>query len=110
MVGKLSPGTDGADLDRVLQSIPLPETSTIRLTPPLDGQLDDVDRSNPELGGKQSQNSVTWIRLALAALRQRGWADDFEIQAFMDFALDLGDGGRTGTRWLARCPVQISPT
>ncbi|OOG00696.1 hypothetical protein ASPCADRAFT_125706 [Aspergillus carbonarius ITEM 5010] len=49
----------------------------------------------PRKGILPEENCVTWIRLAIGKLQEEGWAEQFDIDRFLDFSLAYADG-RTG--------------
>ncbi|PWY94725.1 hypothetical protein BO94DRAFT_282623 [Aspergillus sclerotioniger CBS 115572] len=63
MIGKISHDVSFEQLDALLRSIPLPRK------------------------GVSGENCVSWTRAAVAKLQEKGWAERFNIDCFMDDSL-----------------------
>lgn len=68
MIGKLPNKVSYTDIHSLLEQIPLPQKGTI-----------------PE------QNCVTWTRAAICTLQEKGLAEKFDLESFMDKALAFAD-------------------
>lgn len=68
MIGKLPPNTRADDVNQILGGVPIPQ--------------DDVE---------PTQNCVTWISHGIQELQRHGCAEPFDVNAFMDDALQRGD-------------------
>lgn len=71
MVGKIPSDVTKEQVAALLSGIPLPKMDT-----------------------EPIENCVSWTKDALAELQRRGWADQFDIESFMDHALERA------TSWL----------
>ncbi|RMZ83941.1 hypothetical protein DV736_g6605, partial [Chaetothyriales sp. CBS 134916] len=67
LAGKLPPGTTYENVRDVLATIPLPRP-----------------------GVAPVENCVTWTRQAILMCQERGWMEQFDVDAFMNNALQLG--------------------
>lgn len=68
MIGKIPNGVEISEIQTRLQSIPVPQKNAI-----------------PE------QNCVTWAMSAIQTLQDTGFAEQFEINKFMDAGIEFGD-------------------
>ncbi|KAK2863694.1 hypothetical protein FQN49_004090 [Arthroderma sp. PD_2] len=91
MIGKLPQGTTPQDVNNLLKDVALPRVNTT----PID-------------------NCVSWVKAAIQELQKKQWAEDFDIDKFMDHTLNEADKWEctmAKTRWYmvesSRLPIWL---
>lgn len=68
MIGKVPPETSCSDIEERLKSLPLSQEDAVPV-----------------------ENCVTWTKFAIQALQTANLAELFDLDAFMDYALEYAD-------------------